>query len=107
MDGITRVQDMQAWATALGEVLPEYFAHHVQPLLARIDALEKAAAAGPNLADVFKGTWMPGTVYSRGSLSVWDGCLWLSLVDSNQKPGTTADWKMITKKGRDGKDLRP
>ena len=50
---------------------------------------------------------MPGTTYQRGNLATWDGSLWLSLVDGEQKPGASSDWKMITKKGRDGKDAKP
>jgi hypothetical protein len=71
----------------------------------RIRALETAEAK--TLADAFRGSWMPGSVYTRGSLTVCDGSLWLALVDSDQKPGVTDAWRLVTKKGKDGKDLRP
>jgi hypothetical protein len=35
-----------------------------------------------------------------------DGSLWFALVDSAEKLGAISDFKMICKKGRDGKDLR-
>jgi hypothetical protein len=85
-------------------VLPEYFAASVAPIVARLDAIEEAAKK--TLADSFKGTWQPGT-YERGSLTVWDGSLWLCMADTEAKPGAGEGWRLITKRGRDGKDLRP
>lgn len=81
------------------------------PLRQRLDALEKAAAElksaqSKTLADAFRGAWMAGTDFKRGDLVVADGSLWLSMVDTREKPGAGSDWKMITKRGRDGKDLR-
>ena len=98
---------MDVIATVLGNTIVKAFA----PIKTRIEALEQALeaqkAAGPNLADAFRGGWMPGSVYARGSLTVHDGSLWLALVDSDQKPGATDAWRLVTKKGKDGKDLRP
>jgi len=79
--------------------------------LKRINELEQTvaelkAAQTKSLADAFRGAWMPGSVFVRGSLAVHDGSLWLALADSDQKPGASADWKLICKRGRDGKDLR-
>lgn len=94
----------------LDAILPAV-ANQLVPMRKRIKELEKTVAdlqaqKSFNLADVFKGVWMPGTTFARGSLAVWDGSLWLSLVDTEQKPGASVEWKMVTKKGRDGKDLR-
>ncbi len=81
----------------------------IKRLKPRLEALEKEVAdlRVKSLADAFRGTWMPGTVFARGSLAVHDGSLWLAMVDSSEKPGASGDWKMVTKRGRDGKDLRP
>jgi hypothetical protein len=83
----------------------------VAPVRDRIAGLEKTveelkAAQTKTLADSFRGTWMAGTVYARGGLVVQDGSLWLALADSAEKPGASSDWKMVTKRGKDGKDLR-
>jgi hypothetical protein len=33
----------------------------------------------------------------------WDGCPWLALADTpTTKPGTSPEWVMFAKKGRDG-----
>lgn len=100
---------LDGMATAIGKVLPEFFENRTAPILARIAALEKTAeelkAGGPNLADAFKGSWMPGD-YRRGHLVTMGGSLWLALADSAEKPGTGANWKMVTKRGADGRDVR-
>jgi hypothetical protein len=104
--------NVKTLADGIAPVLVEAIDHYaVKPLSARIEALEKALeaqkAAPLSLSDSFRGTWMPGTTFSRGSLVVWDGSLWLALVDSAEKPGASSDFKMVCKKGRDGKDFRP
>lgn len=93
------------------QVLETIVAKVFMPLNKRLDSLEKTAAElkaaqSKTLADAFRGPWMAGTNFKRGDLVVADGSLWLSMVDTREKPGAGSDWKMITKRGRDGKDLR-
>ena len=75
----------------------------------RIAALEKAIeelrANGPNLASAYKGSWMLGA-FHRGDLVTMSGSLWLALADTEEKPGAGACWKLVVKRGADGKDLR-
>lgn len=56
------------------------------------------------LADAYRGVYVPGEHYQRGQLATWDGGLWLALEDSTAKPGTGDGWKLVTKRGRDGRD---
>jgi hypothetical protein len=98
-------QELKTLIDALALVLPEFFAKSAAPIFERLDALEQASKQ--TLADSFRGTWQPGNSYARGSLCLWDGSLWLSMGDTAVKPGSGDDWRLVTKRGRDGKDLRP
>jgi len=62
-------------------------------------------AGGPNLADCYRGSWMVGA-YRRGSVVSASGSLWLALKDTEEKPGSGDAWKLVCKRGADGKDLR-
>ncbi len=89
----------------------EGFANVLERMLKRIVELEKTAdelkTKQFNLADVYAGIWAPGQQYQRGQVCTVGGSLFLALVDNaKDKPGTSADWRLIVKAGRDGKDLR-
>ena len=95
----------------LAPVIVKLIEQQVGPLLKRLDALEKdnaelRAATVKNLADAYQGIWAPGRTYTRGDVSTYDGSLWLAQVDTNTKPGGDAAWRLIVRKGRDGKDMR-
>ena len=58
-----------------------------------------------SLADWYRDVYRADVAYQRSNLVTYDGQLWLALADSKaQQPGTSAAWKLITKKGRDGRD---
>jgi hypothetical protein len=57
-------------------------------------------------ADLYRGVWRGPDTYDRGAVATHDGSLWLALADTRAQPGTSEDWRMITKKGRDGRDRR-
>jgi hypothetical protein len=60
-----------------------------------------------NLADIYQGTFDPKQSYSRGLTSTWDGSLWLATRETSAQPGTIdSGWKLITKRGRDGRDRK-
>jgi len=59
-----------------------------------------------NLADYHKRTFVNGTSYKRGDLTVWDGTTWLAMADTTAVPGTSPDWQQFAKKGRDGRDRK-
>lgn len=54
-------------------------------------------------ADIYKGVYKPGELYTRGSLVTWDGSVWVSKVDTEAKPGLYADWQLVVKRGADGR----
>lgn len=62
----------------------------------------------PSIADHYKGIWSPG-LHKRGSLVTWGGSLWMAQRDTEVKPETKGndDWKLVVKRGRDGKDFTP
>ncbi len=104
-------------ADALAPMLEQLVARAIAPLIEAIRSIEQAAlvriealekAGNQTLADSFKGTWQPGNSYERGSLVVWEGSLWIAMSgDTAAKPGSGDDFRLVTKRGRDGKDLRP
>lgn len=67
------------------------------------NAAALAEARVLNLADSWRGVWKPTETYQRGNVAQWDGCPWLALADQpTTKPGTSPEWVMFAKKGRDG-----
>lgn len=73
---------------------------------AELDALIEARFAElqvRSFADVYQGVFEPGTLYARGRLATWGGSLWLSLNETKSKPGETEDWRLVVKRGADGR----
>ncbi len=56
-----------------------------------------------SLADAHRGTFETGQTYRRGDLLTHSGGLWLALADGTDKPGTSEQWRLIVKAGRDGR----
>lgn len=56
------------------------------------------------LADVYREVWRAGEVYQRGEVATWEGSPWLAMAQTTAKPGTSPDWKLFVKRGRDGRD---
>lgn len=56
-----------------------------------------------NLADSWRGAWTADATYTRGNVAQWDGSPWLAVKDNRTKPGTSPDWVLFAKKGRDGR----
>jgi hypothetical protein len=74
--------------------------------LAELDARIEARFAELQVrtfADVYQGVFDPQKLYARGLLATWDGSLWLSLSETRSKPGHTGDWKLVAKRGADGR----
>jgi hypothetical protein len=73
---------------------------------AEIEAIVEKRVAEINVrtfADIYQGVYKPGNLYARGLLATWGGTLWLSLKDTQAKPGEGADWRMVASKGADGR----
>jgi len=47
-----------------------------------------------------------GLTYSPRDGVPHDGSYWLCLAETTAKPGTNGDWKLIVKRGKDGRDVR-
>lgn len=54
-------------------------------------------------ADVYQGVYESTKLYTRGLLATWGGSLWLSQAETRSKPGENGDWKLVVKKGADGR----
>lgn len=59
-----------------------------------------------NVADIYKGIWKEGE-FTRGQLVTQGGSLFLAQRDTSDKPETSDAWKLIVKRGRDGRDFKP
>lgn len=56
-------------------------------------------------ADIYQGVYESGKTYTRGVLTTWGGSLFLSKAETSSKPGESADWQLVVKRGADGKDV--
>ena len=65
--------------------------------VARIAALE----ARPQLEHV--GAWRAGTAYTPMQLVQHGGSCWLCLEANSVQPGTGPAWRLVAKRGRDGR----
>lgn len=50
-----------------------------------------------------RGVWREGE-HEKGDHVTWDGSGWIAQRKTATKPGTGPDWRLSTKRGRDGKD---
>lgn len=74
--------------------------------LAEMDARIEARFAELQVrtfADVYQGVFETDKSYARGTLATWGGSLWLSLQNTRSKPGEDGDWKLVVKRGADGR----
>lgn len=53
-----------------------------------------------------RGLWKEGT-YQHGDMVTRDGSIWHCERQTTETPGTSPDWKLTVKRGRDGKDGKP
>jgi len=51
----------------------------------------------------YRGIWTDKD-HQRGDTVTWDGSLWHCEAPTKSKPGTSDDWKLCAKRGRDGRD---
>lgn len=54
-----------------------------------------------------RGVYSGDKSYEQGDGTTYGGCYWIAQKDAPEGvPGSSADWRLAVKKGRDGKDLR-
>ncbi|MDT4884579.1 hypothetical protein FQZ97_1207340 [compost metagenome] len=57
-------------------------------------------------AVIDRGVFSNGA-YEKGDGTTYGGCYWIAQKDAPEGvPGSSPDWRLAVKKGRDGKDLR-
>jgi hypothetical protein len=54
----------------------------------------------------FRGVWSEGRTFQLGDVVVDDGSSWVCVDPTPSRPGTGAAWRLLAKKGRDGRDRR-
>lgn len=97
-------------AKGLVPFLKEIIADAVNPLIVRLDAVEKKKGLAPlaaRLAGIeermmkYDGVWREGRSYDRGSFVTHQGSLWFCEDGNiNARPGAgSASWKLAVKKG--------
>jgi hypothetical protein len=89
--------------------VPELVEKQIEPLLRsqmrRLEDRIRAIEERPLLEDV--GVWNPNSEYCPGMVCTFDGSSWVCKTwHRNGKPGSTTDWRLLVKRGRDGKDSR-
>jgi hypothetical protein len=55
---------------------------------------------------LYRSVWKEGADYQHGDVVTWAGSLWHAERATSAKPDSPdGDWKLVVKRGRDGKDL--
>lgn len=73
----------------------------------RVEPLEKRLAEVERYGIKFCGVHQRAMEYSRGAVVTHEGCAWVAVVDkTGALPGVGADWQLMVKAGRDGRDAR-
>jgi hypothetical protein len=69
----------------------------------RGDLVRERTVRIPSLSD--RGVFREGTAYRKGDGVSFGGSFWIAQKDAPEgKPGTSPDWRLAVKKGRDGRD---
>ena len=78
-----------------------------------IETIARAATEGQwreyqarSWVDLDRGVWRNGETYHRADIATWDGNTWGAVRETTSQPGTDDSWRLIAKKGRDGRDRR-
>lgn len=77
-------------------------------LAERFDALEAELKATKDEMKAFqwraRGYWKPGTRAEKSEVWFHDGCSWLCVMSTTEKPDyQSMDWRLVARKGRDSK----
>jgi len=77
----------------------------VAPVLASHERRLNELAERPHLHE--EGVWQPETAYGVGAVVTDHGSAWVAKQPTCQRPGINNDhWRLLVKRGRDGKDAR-
>jgi hypothetical protein len=78
----------------------EELTKRVIDLEAKLAEVETKSVAG---ALVYRGVWRDGEVYPPGVFVTSRGSLWHANAETTASPGTSSDWSLAVKRGRDGR----
>jgi hypothetical protein len=97
----------ESLASAIGVAVKELIA----PLRAEIIAIKAANAELRGQVKTlqqsglrYRGTYEDGERYETGDACTSGGSVWRANEPTTSKPGQDACWKLVVRKGRDGKD---
>jgi hypothetical protein len=101
LDGDARAEMLSELRQFGGEI-----GKHVKQLEDQNAKLEARVAELERLPFEFAGTWQQGKAYRRGQFVSWQGGLWHCNCESTRKPGTSSDFTLCCKAGRNAKDAK-
>jgi hypothetical protein len=78
-------------AETVGDIVDRALDKRLTPLIERVERLEDKSL-------LYEGVWRDGE-YARGATVVDHGGLWRCETKTTMRPGTGADWRLITKRG--------
>jgi hypothetical protein len=87
--------DLSALMCAIAPVISDAIKSAIVPLQERIKALE----ARPTTGVKYCGIWRGNCEFDEGSLVTHAGGLWVSKSQTNDKPGTSSNWQLVSKSG--------
>ena len=70
----------------------------IRDLAERVDALEAQLANFQH-----RGAFQAGVAYFKGNFVQHSGGCWLAMADTDSRPGESSDWRLVAKRGRDGR----
>ena len=95
LESTRNLADPSNFGRELAQQVKQFVQRELAAITERIDAMEKQQQR--SLADAFKGSHLPGTSYARGDLVQRSGVLWLCLTDSTATPGSSTDWRQLSR----------
>ena len=94
--------ELQKLMIGIAPVMREFTQREIEaataPLLRRISELESA----PYLRE--GGIWQSGISYGAGAVCSDRGSAWVCRSPTTERPGESKNWRLLVKRGRDGKD---
>jgi hypothetical protein len=96
---IARMTWKQITPVEMAEVVGELLKEYIDPLRARIGALEAAEAQ-----KCWRGVFSETETYHKHNSVTHHGCLWIAVEDAPGVPGEhSTGWRLAVKKGRDAR----
>ena len=95
-----RLRDISWMMEAIAGGINEAITKATEPLKQRITELEQRPTVK------YVGIWREGKVYASNSMVTDQGSVWFTERATLTRPGSSDNWVLAVKRGRDGKDGR-